>query len=132
MNTRHVGKGFTLAELLIVAAIIGILVAVSIPVFTSQRQKTIDATNRANIRAAKAAASADYLGNYSSEHVYYVYDVSSGKLTWKIFNPEAVPFLASASDSRKICWIMENAKVKDFEVAKKYGGNLLYKYFPIE
>ena len=33
-------KGFTLAELLIVVAIIGVLVAVSIPIFTSQLEKS--------------------------------------------------------------------------------------------
>ena len=32
-------KGFTLAELLIVVAIIAVLVAISIPVFTSQLHK---------------------------------------------------------------------------------------------
>lgn len=49
-------KGFTLAELLIVVAIIGVLVAVSVPVFTAQRRKAVDAVNKANIRAAKAMA----------------------------------------------------------------------------
>ena len=32
-------KGFTLAELLIVVAIIAVLVAISIPIFTSQLEK---------------------------------------------------------------------------------------------
>lgn len=49
-------KGFTLAELLIVVAIIGVLVAVSVPVFATQRRKAVDAVNKANIRAAKAMA----------------------------------------------------------------------------
>ena len=31
--------GFTLAELLVVIAIVGILVAISIPIFTAQRKK---------------------------------------------------------------------------------------------
>ena len=53
-------KGFTLAELLIVVAIIGVLVAVSIPIFTSQLEKSKEATDIANLRAAKAAAVAAY------------------------------------------------------------------------
>ena len=47
-------KGFTLAELLIVVAIIGVLVAVSIPIFTAQLEKAREATDAANIRAAYA------------------------------------------------------------------------------
>ena len=56
-------KGFTLAELLIVVAIIGVLVAVSIPIFTSQLAKSRLATNQANARAAYAAATAAYLND---------------------------------------------------------------------
>lgn len=47
-------KGFTLAELLIVVAIIAVLVAISIPVFTSQLEKAREATDAANLRAAYA------------------------------------------------------------------------------
>lgn len=53
-------QGFTLAELLIVVAIIGVLVAISVPVFTAQRRKAVDAVNKANIRAAKAMALAAF------------------------------------------------------------------------
>ncbi len=54
-------KGFTLAELLIVVAIIAVLVAIAIPVFTSQLEKSRDATSIANLRSAYAEAAAEYL-----------------------------------------------------------------------
>ncbi len=45
------GTGFTLSELLVVVAIIGILVAISIPIFTSQLHKARVATDWANVRS---------------------------------------------------------------------------------
>ncbi len=50
-------KGFTLAELLIVVAIIAVLVAIAIPIFTSQLEKSRDAVTVANLRSAYAEAS---------------------------------------------------------------------------
>ena len=58
-------KGFTLAELLIVVAIIAVLVAVAIPVFTTQLEKSKEATDLANLRTAYAEAVADALGTNS-------------------------------------------------------------------
>ena len=52
----HSWKGFTLAELLVVVAIVGILVSVSIPVFTSQAEKSRETTDVANLRSAYSAA----------------------------------------------------------------------------
>lgn len=43
-------------------ALSGVLVAVSIPIFTSQLEKAREATDIANLRAAKAAAVTAYLG----------------------------------------------------------------------
>ena len=45
-KVRENKKGFTLAELLVVVAIVGILVAISIPVFTAQLSKARKATNQ--------------------------------------------------------------------------------------
>ena len=56
-------KGFTLAELLIVVAIIAVLVAIAIPVFSSQLEKSREATDLANVRSAYANLVADYLAN---------------------------------------------------------------------
>ena len=72
-------KGFTLAELLVVVAIVGILVAISIPVFTAQLNKARLATNQANMRAAKAAAVAAYLTDGKETEVVYDYDIVSGE-----------------------------------------------------
>lgn len=54
-------KGFTLAELLIVVAIIAVLVAISIPIFTTQLEKAREATDVANLRAAYAEQAAALL-----------------------------------------------------------------------
>ena len=43
-------KGFTMAELLIVVAIIGVLVAVAIPTFVDQLEKAREATDISNVR----------------------------------------------------------------------------------
>ena len=71
-------KGFTLAELLIVVAIIAVLVAISIPIFTSQLEKSRESTDIANMRAAKAAAVTAYLTDTTTGDLYY--DAGSGKL----------------------------------------------------
>ena len=54
-------KGFTLAELLIVVAIIAVLVAISIPVFSAQLEKSREATDIANVRSAYASLVGDFL-----------------------------------------------------------------------
>lgn len=53
-NTR---SGFTLAELLVVVAIISVLVAIMIPVFQNQLEKSREATDISNVRAAYAEVS---------------------------------------------------------------------------
>ena len=72
-------KGFTLAELLVVVAIIAVLVAVSIPIFSAQTKKANLATNQANARAAKAAAVTEVLGNGATGEQTFVYTIADGK-----------------------------------------------------
>ena len=79
MNNSRKKKGFTLAELLIVVAIIGVLVAISIPIFTSQLAKARLATNQANARAAYAAVEAQYLQD-DTKTGDFTYTTTDGKI----------------------------------------------------
>ena len=63
---RNNKKGFTLAELLIVVAIIAVLVAVAIPVFTAQLEKSKLATATANMRGAVAEYMTSELANQAT------------------------------------------------------------------
>ena len=54
-------KGFTLMEMLIVVAIIAVLVAIAIPTFSNQLEKSREATDAANIRALYAEQMVEYL-----------------------------------------------------------------------
>lgn len=84
MNKQY-KKGFTLAELLIVVAIIAVLVAVSIPIFTSQLEKSREATDAANIRAQYAVIMSDIiLGEYDANNEYRV-DLKQMNEGWQSF-----------------------------------------------
>ncbi len=93
MNKINEKKGFTLAELLIVVAIIAVLVAVAIPVFTAQLDKARIATEQANARSTYAEVAAAYLlddtidvSTYAKTYDGVTYTPStadSGK-TWKV------------------------------------------------
>lgn len=76
MKTKVNKKGFTLAELLIVVAIIAVLVAISIPIFTSQLEKSRNATDEANVRSAIAEVTAAVLSDDKK-------DSGNGDVTYK-------------------------------------------------
>ena len=54
-------SGFTLAELLFVVAIVGVLVSISIPVFSKQLERSREAVDLSNVRADYSEIMTDVL-----------------------------------------------------------------------
>ena len=62
-NDNRDEKGFTLIEVLIVVAIVGILACIAIPTFATYKTKALDSTAKADLRNAAAAQEAYYIDN---------------------------------------------------------------------
>lgn len=99
-------SGFTLAELLIVVAIIGVLVAISIPIFSSQLEKSRDAASAANIRSAYAEAVTAYMtedlskSHWTSDSVHHVWiNTPSGKTS-----PDAIDVVVNIESRKQNNW----------------------------
>ena len=119
---REDKKGFTLAELLVVVAIVAILVAISVPIFTAQLAKAQKATNQANMRAAKVAAVAQYMTSGKDGKItYYKYNLDDGTVTETDKDPSAATNgykeleISNASGSEKYTDIMVIVKAADNE-----------------
>ncbi len=122
-------KGFTLAELLIVVAIVAVLVAISIPIFNGKLKKAKIATDQANVRAAKAAAVAQYLTEEThAQNPEYFYDAENGKL---VDNAEALKNVngynkLTKNDTDAIKQI-PTAEYKNAVAADKYALKVIVK-----
>ena len=81
-------KGFTLAELLIVVAVIAVLVAVAIPTFGSQLEKARQATDVANLRDAYAIAKVAILNQEDGEWKTLFTTLSTNSKTEAYCNPD--------------------------------------------
>lgn len=68
MSQLRSDNGFTLAELLIVVAIIAVLVGIAIPVFNSQLEKSREATDLANVRSAYAQVMTEVITSSEDKH----------------------------------------------------------------
>ena len=82
---KRIKTGFTLMEMLIVIAIIAVLIAIAIPVFSSQLEKTREATDLTNVRSAYAQVSTEaLLGN---SEITVTVDLTQKQADWQSWDP---------------------------------------------
>ena len=66
LRTKKADEGFTLIELLVVVVIIGVLVAIAVPVYLNYRQGAADKSAQSDLRGAISAIEQFYTDNGNS------------------------------------------------------------------
>lgn len=108
-------EGFTLVEMLIVVAIIAILIAVSIPIFSSNLDKAREAVDDANMRSAFGLASAKVLSENITKDMtwYYTVDTTKG-------NPQGDLLESTDTDAESKAYKGQSTLYKDKTLTVKY------------
>lgn len=117
--TKNSEKGFTLIELMIVIAIIGILAAIAIPQFAAYRQRSYNAAANADLRNAATAQEAYYVDNQT-------YTSNTGLLTgatYGLYLSDDVQFvIGSANRSTYVMRSWHLAGNKSFVISGPGGS----------
>ena len=99
-------KGFTLMEMLIVIAIIAILIAIAIPIFSAQLERANEAKDAANMRAAYATAAATSVTENADVSAGPVALTQTGNFEYVTENIGTAPI--SGANGKTSVWINVN------------------------
>ena len=114
-------EGFTLIELLVVIIIIGILAAIAIPVFLSQRKKGYDAGVKSDMRNA-ATAEESYLTDNPSAYTSVRANLLSNG--WKNTNPATAEMAVSVDSANGYCLVGHDSRSANYFFYDSQAGGL--------
>ena len=86
---KNKNRGFTLAELLIVVAIVGVLVAISVPIFNRHLESSREAVDLSNVRSAYSEVMAAVISE-DDEHAVKVVTLKQKIEKWQSKDPVTI------------------------------------------
>ena len=119
MQRTNNQKGFTLVELMVVVVIIGILVAIAVPIYNNVSEKAKQNTHDANVRILTGAGTSYYAGLNGALTATETWNASTNSTHWQIYLNEwpADPFARAGGYS---VTINTNGTVTVSPAAKTY------------
>ena len=121
-------KGFTLAELLVVVAIVSILTAISIPIFTRQLETSREATDLANVRSAYAEVMAAVMIE-DTENEVKVVKLKQKKEKWQSHDPVTIGGVMHYNDQGDTAnWIGYPVPGGECEVSYRPDSGVLFNW----
>lgn len=121
-------KGFTLAELLVVVAIVAILAAISIPIFTRRLEASREATDLANVRSAYAEVMAAVMIE-DTENEVKVVKLKQKKAKWQSHDPVTIGGVMHYNDQGDTAnWIVYPVPGGECEISYQPNSGVLFNW----